>query len=416
MSGPLANSGTVRMSGGTINGNFGINNQSGGTIVGRGSVLVPLGTSIGNIAVSDGSLNISTAFTNAGVIQLAGVAATLAGGVITNTGTIQGFGNVNNVINNSSGTVEALGGTLVMNSATSSTTGLLAASIGNKLLFTAGLAGNAGTLSLAGGTFDNTGYVISNTGQISGYGVFRSGGLTNNGAITFAGGTSTINGPVTNASSRKVEVRYAPAVFTGNFTNNGIFKSTGASVTFTATYTENGQFISDPAENFFQNVLIGAAGAWTGGLGDRFIISGDLLSNSTSSQSWDTSTAELDFIGGGLHTLSSLSHDRGVTFAGYDDNFAWGKLLVGESDTLKVESPALYVHNLELPGGISSLSSSGNIYYDITAPQNAYLQAKNYQLAGGGSLLAIPEPSTTLLLMSFTLPFLPRRRNRRKFH
>ncbi len=402
MGAPLQNMGTIRLSGGMVGGTSQLSNQSGGTITGRGTITAPLGTSSGNIAVSDGTLNISNAFTNAGVIQLAGVAGTLAGGAITNTGTVQGFGNVNNVISNTGGTVEAVGGTLVMNAVTSSSNGLLAASVGNKLLFTAGLSINGGTMSLAGGTFDNGGHVISNTGQISGYGIFRSGGLTNNGEITFAGGTSTVNGNVVNAVGKKAQVRYAPAVFTGNFTNNGIFKSTGASVTFTGIYSENGQFISDPAENYFNDVVIGSGGAWSGGVGDRFIVGGDLMNGSSAKEAWETSLAELSFAGGGSHAYAAAGSDVGISFAGYEDNFAWGRLVLGAGDSLALSGDAVYVGVLELKGGLAQIGAvdgSGNIYYDLREPANAYLGGKSYELAGGGMIAAVPEAGSVLMCL-----------------
>jgi hypothetical protein len=402
-SSPLANTGTIRLTGGNLSGPSQLNNQSGGTITGWGTIAAPLIASSGNIALSDGTLNISNAFTNAGVIQLGGLAATLAGGNITNTGTIQGFGSINNQISNTTGSIEAFGGTLILNSPTPSSGGFLAAATGTKLLFPQGLAINAGLMSLVGGTFDNNGKPISNTGQISGFGIFRSGGLTNNGAITFAGGATTVNGNVTNAATKKIEVRFAPAVFTGNFTNNGIFKSTGAQVTFAAPYIENGLFISDPAENFFQNALIGPAGAWSGGLGDRFILSGDLINNSIANQSWQTSSAELGFIGGGLHQYQSPASDRGnTTFTSYENNFAWGKLTLGANDSLALYGDAIYVGILDLKGGLSAITSitgDSYLYYDLRQPENAYLNAQSYPLAGGGMIVAVPEPGSLLMCL-----------------
>jgi hypothetical protein len=398
---PLVNNGTVRLNGGSVSGNGQLSNFYGGTITGRGTISgAILGTNLGNIAVSDGTLNIATQFVNVGVIQMAGVAGTLAGGAVTNLdgGTIQGFGSVNNVIINTVGTIEAMGGTLLLNAAGSSSSGLIAVSTGNKLLFTQGLASSAGIISLAGGTFDNGGRVISNSGQISGYGIFRSGALTNNGSITFAGGTTTVNGPVTNSAGKKIEVRFAPAVFTGNFINNGIFKSTSANVTFTATYTENGQFISDPATNFFENVLIGQSGAWTGGVGDRFIVSGNLINQSDAKDIWETSGAELSFIGGVNHTYTAAGSDLGVNFPGYEDNFAWGRLVLGAADSLNLQGEALYVGVLQLPGGIASITGSGTIYYDLRQPENDYLGGKSYQLAGGGTVVPVPEPRAAITL------------------
>ncbi len=50
--------------------------------------------------------------------------------------------------------------------------------------------------NLTGSTFDNN-QAMTSTGQISGYGTFRTGGLSNEGKVTFTGDT-TIDGDVTN--------------------------------------------------------------------------------------------------------------------------------------------------------------------------------------------------------------------------
>ena len=400
------------MAGGSMSGALPLRNESGGAIIGRGTINMPL-VNNGKIVAGDGTLRIANAFSNAGVIEMAGSTATLSGGAISNIGTIEGFGSINNVISNTSGSIEAAGGTLVLTGPLPTSTGLLAASNGNKLLFTQGLAINAGTISLAGGTFDNGSKVMSNIGQISGYGIFRSGGLTNNGAITFAGGTTTVNGNVTNSAGKKVEVRFAPAVFTGTFTNNGIFKSTSAQVTFTGAYIENGQFISDPAENIFQDVSIGTDGAWSGGLGDLFVIGGDLINASTNTQLWQTSQAELHFVGGHRHHYLTASRDLGSdSFSGYEQNFAWGKLVLSSSDSLLLDGPALYVGILDLPDGlpqIQSITSAATIYYDLRQPENLYLQGQTYALSGGGSITPVPEPAINLLLLLF-VPAMQRKR------
>jgi hypothetical protein len=395
-SNPLQNTGTLNLGGGFVSSGS-LSNLAGGTITGHGTIGSLLGTSSGNIVVSEGTLNIVNAMTNAGAIQVGGLTATLVGATITNSGTLQGFGTIANVIGNTTGSVEAVGGTLILSGAGSTSGGLIASSNGNKVLFTKGLASNAGTISLTGGTFDNGGNAISNTGQISGYGTFRSGGLTNNGSITLTGGTTTVNGNVTNAATRKVEVRYTPAIFTGTFTNNGIFKNTSAQVTFSGTYIENGTFLSDPADNFFQDAVIGVGGVWSGGLGDRFFVAGNLLNGSTAKKAWGTAAAELDFVGGGAHLFGAAGSDLGISFDGYEDNFAWGRLVLGAGDSLAIEGEAVYVGVLDLKGGveqISSISGDGNIYYDLREPGNAYLEGKSYALAGGGMVVAVPEPGS----------------------
>ena len=116
---------------------------------------------------------------------------------ITNAGTIQGLGTVGSPVTNSSGTIESIGGTLVLaGSLTNSSTGTITSGSNSKILVSSGLNTNAGLINLTGGTFDNNNHPLTNTGQISGFGIFRSGGLTNNGSITFSGtngSTTTVN-------------------------------------------------------------------------------------------------------------------------------------------------------------------------------------------------------------------------------
>ena len=89
----------------------------------------------------------------------------------------------------------------------------MTASSGNKLLITQGMGTNAGIINLAGGILDNNGFALNNTGQISGWGIFRTGGtgLDNNGSITFSGGVTTVNGPVTNEGGKTITIAQNPA-------------------------------------------------------------------------------------------------------------------------------------------------------------------------------------------------------------
>jgi hypothetical protein len=269
-------------------------------------------------------------------------------------------------------------------------------------------------INLTGGTFDNSTFALSNTGQISGFGTIRTGGLTNNGSVTLTGGFTTVIGNVTNNAGHQLKVAYNPAIFTGNVVNNGIFKNTSTTITFAGTYTENGTFISDPADNFFNNASIGGNGAWVGGFGDRFFVSGDLLNSSTNKSGWQTSEAELHFTGGLRHLLSVMAEDRGISFEGYDNNFAWGNLTLDPADQLTLDGPgALYVHELHI-SDIAQITSSQNIYYDLRYPANDYLNGQTYALAGGGSIQPVPEPTALITILCSILALTRRHQRARK--
>ena len=339
----------------------------------------------------------------------------MGGGVITNTGSITGLGTVGNNVNND-GTVEALGGTLNLNGTVSNNSGgLMRATSGNKILVTNGMASNAGIVSLAGGILDNNGNAMSNSGQITGFGILSTGGLTNNNNMTLTGGTTTVNGNVINSASGNIEVAYDSAIFTGDFINNGTFKTTDTVVTFTGTYTENGTYISDPSTQYFTDLISSETGSLIGGVGDNFLVSGDFINNSTQNTTWGTTEAYLGFTTGSdnTHGLHLAGYDYGAFYSGFDDNFAWGTLSLDIGHELNlfdgngVSGGAMYVSEFNLGGGtdqIDSIFSHGyNIYYDANAAGNNYLGGFTYDLDGGGVLAAmqaepVPEPATIALL------------------
>ncbi len=234
--GNLASTGTINLSGGIVTGAATLNNNAAGTISGHGTISTPF-SNAGFLVPESGTINVGQAFTNTGLIQLTGFNSGLAGGALNNMGSIRGVGNLGNaVINN--GTIEAFGGGIlaVSGAVQNPIGGLLTAGAGNQLVVIPGLAANAGIISLTGGTFDNGGNPLNNTGQISGWGIFRTGGtgLDNNGSITFSGGLTTVNGPVTNENGKTIVVAYNPAIFTGLVTNagSGTFNVISTTVTF----------------------------------------------------------------------------------------------------------------------------------------------------------------------------------------
>jgi len=420
----LTNAGTIDLNSSLVAGPAVLNNSSSGVVRGPGAITAPL-LNGGSLLAPSGTLNLIRPLTNAGTIQI-NSGASITGGAVNNAGSIQGAGTVANALSNT-GTIEPVGGTLTIGSAMPSNAGLLTASTGNKLLMVAGLASNAGVISLAEGTFDNGPHPLANTGQISGFGTFRSSALANapGGKLVLTGGISTVNGDVNNAAGGSVQVLYDPAVFTGNVVNNGTFKITGTKVTFAGTFTNGGTYFSDPADNLFGDLAVGSGGALVGGAGDRFFLSGELLNASGLAATWNTRDAELHFSGSPSHTLTTPGVDHGATFSGYDANFAWGVVEVAAGESLTVADAnaapgaALYVRDLLLDGRLAQLpllstaSADVTIYYDATSPANVYLDGRTYTLAGGGSLVAVPEPSPAAVLFSTApLALLARRRKR----
>jgi hypothetical protein len=406
----LNNNGSLNMNNGAVLGSAPLINGAGGTVEGRGTISGPFSNAGGEVLLDTGTLNISQSFSNSGTIVLSALSANLTGGAVTSSGTIQGLGSIGNNLTNN-GTVEAIGGTLTFSgSVINATNGLLAALSSGKVLVTVGLASQAGIISLSSGTFDNNGWPLNNTGEISGYGTFRSGGLANNGSITFSGGLTTINGNVTNQAAHKITLAHDPAIFTGMVVNNGTFKVTGTTATFAGTYLENGTFTSDPATNYFSDIIIGSRGYFVGHAGDLFAVSGNLRNSSLQNVLWDTSQAELDLRGGPSHLFYLAGADAGTNVSGLTTNFAWGtfRLGAGESLTLQdgngVSGAALYTKSLLLEGGLPQIASiTGNgykIYYDPTAAGNGYLGGTTYALSGGGAIIPLLAPSLQIVAIT----------------
>jgi len=243
------NPGQVRLSGGALAGGR-VQNGITGLLSGFGLIDGSV-TNVGLLSVSGGSLSITGSVTNSGIIHLAGPGNQITGtGLLTNTGTVQGAGNVGMRVANS-GTLEAIGGTLSFSAAANTNTaaGILVAGSGGKLLMTQGLATNAGLIQLDGGTYDNAGAAMTNSGRIVGDGTLRAGTITNNNQIAFSFGTSSIAAPITNQAGAKLIVSNgAQATFTGAVANAGELRvSAGGAANFfglvsgAGTFTGTGQ-------------------------------------------------------------------------------------------------------------------------------------------------------------------------------
>jgi len=398
-SGQLINNGQITISNSVVNGTGGFNNSYGGYLSGSGTVLNSF-ENYGTVAVGSGALYFANAFNNHGLIAVDGLSAAITGGDITNTGTINGRGNIsNNIVNQ--GTIAASNGTMILGGTVSnSANGLITAASGGQLLSLQGLATNNGVINLTGGVVDNNNHTMTNESQVSGYGTLRTGGLNNNGSVHITGGTTTVHGDV--ANNGQMQVSYDAAIFTGDVVNNGVFKTTDTTVTFTGSYTENGAYISDPSDNFFFNLNIGETGYLFGGVGDNWYVSGDLTNDSNQSEQWNTNLSGLFFNGAGESVFSLPGVDLGKDITGNENNFMWGELHIASGVALNLidndadDDAALYVGLFDFNGNIdfvgmaiSSISSEFNIYYDADLEGNAYLGGNTFSLNGTGSLMGI---------------------------
>ncbi len=418
----LANDGLIKLNGGTLSGGGTLINATG-VIGGTGRIGVAQFHNQGTLTADAGLTSLSGTVTNSGIIQLTGTGALLTGSSINNTGTIEGAGQINNSIGNLGGSIQALGGTLILGGAvtTSGTTTLLAATGGQLLL--AGAFTDEGTISLAGGNFDDTSsQAITNNGTISGYGVFTAAGLANNRTILVAGGTATYNTAVVNNLGGTIAIDNTTAVFNDAVTNDGTITTHFGNASYAGTFTNNGTVISDPSTQTFTGDLVeGTTGVIQAAAGDRYVVEGGFLNHSTQNASWNTTGAILEFAAGGasaLHTLALAGADLGIGLAGYQNNFAWNTLAIDSgqslslSDGVSAANVAFYTDVLTgaaISGSsITNITGNGyNIYYDPLFATNLYLHGLTYDLTGGGQLIAdsvpTPEPAAGALLAGFVL-------------
>jgi fibronectin-binding autotransporter adhesin len=302
------NSGIIQLSGGALGGAGTILNTPGGLIQGVGAVTAPLNnvggtifannsasmltisslagnTAGGQIKVANGSsLHISSPFTSSGTVTLNGADAILSGGAITNTGTLKGIGAVADVIANS-GAIRAENGELDLTASgnTNTTTGQIQAAIGATVMYVQGLSINAGTIALSGGAFDNNNLPLTNTGNIEGSGIFRSGGLINTGVVNMADAPGSFFGPVTNSGI--FNITNCTTTFFGpvTITAGAKLKTTSAIARFLGNggAIVSGLYLSDPSDNYFNSLSVTSTGTVAGGIGDRFfLVNNTVMSNS----------------------------------------------------------------------------------------------------------------------------------------
>jgi T5SS/PEP-CTERM-associated repeat protein len=250
----LANYGSIELDGGSIAGTGSVTNHAGGIIRGGSSIgseltndgglihadgastLLISDLSGGNInggelRIDDGAgINVLTSFSNAGSVVLEGADALLAGGAITNTGTVAGSGRVSNSLGNG-GTLRASGGMLTLSGAglTNSGGGRIEALADGTVFVSQGLATNDGTIALQGGGFDNNGNAMTNSGSITGHGVLRTGGLTNSNHIGVGVSDLEVLGDVANNGSVDIQSG-ATAVFYDDVSGSGSFDGLGTAM------------------------------------------------------------------------------------------------------------------------------------------------------------------------------------------
>lgn len=252
--------------------------------------------------------------------------------------------------------------------------------VGDTLTISATPGTSSGTYNLSDGTLNVAGTIINNDTLNYSGGIFNAS-LINNRTFALSGsGTRIVNGDVT---------------------NNGTITTTDTTIQFIGTFTNNGAYISDPSTQYFENLVIGKDGYLQGGVGDKWVIAGDLTIDSESDL-WDTALADLEFSGTGEHIFdfsgsqewNSLTLDTGAE-------------LVFSTDSASIRVDVISGLTFNDQGFITNIGGAEGlaIYYDPLNLENQYLMGQTFHIEGGGSLEAqpaapVPVPSALLLLSS----------------
>lgn len=179
----------------------------------------------------------------------------------------------------------------------------------------------SGTINQSGGTYTANAICVEGTFNMSGGAIQLQKDFYNDMSPEFVSktfvnhGTTILSGPGT----RTID---------GNVINNGTFKVTNTTAVYTGSFTNNGAYVSDPALQYFNDLIIGENGYLVGQNLDQFLVSGDFINHSTMNELWNTSHSRLGFLDGtdNIHDLYLTGNDYGTAMSGYANNFSWGVL------------------------------------------------------------------------------------------
>ena len=419
--------------------NYGeLNIKDGGVLINQNTLTARDGgkllTESGGTLINLGTLNTSDGyFTNGGTLNNSGGLTTF---VLKNTGTVNSSGWIGFFSINNSGTVNIeSGGAVGGEDWSNQNTGIINnyGSWHTEPLTNYGTVNNHGSMDINWGlhnfsTFNNSNLLTASSGtsmQNELGGTFNNSGTIdisrfgNSGTFNYSSGNLNLVhgsyiGYFTNTGLFSISGS-GDHIVNGDVINTGTVKTTHTTVYYNGTFTNNGAYISDPATQTFNNLIIGQNGYLVGQMADAFKISGNLISSSIMNNDWNTRQSCLQFITGtgNIHDFYLTGADYGANMPGYANNFAWGTLDVTENivhfyDGNSDAGAALYLRDI-LGLDITDMMIANlfgfdglDIYYMANLPDNRYLNGLTYALAGGGHLAPIPtpEPSTMLLLGS----------------
>lgn len=351
----------------------------------------------GSSATASGSGNVFAAIDNAGIIEARNGNLLLGGNSLTNTGLLR----------------NTVGSNLFVGATTVSHAGSIEVNAAGSVVFSVPVTNGAGqSVTLKGGALGMSTLTNAAGGTVSGFGTL-SGDMVNAGFVDLFG-TSSLVGNLDNQAGGHFLVRNDQTLITGHTVNDGTIETLNGSVIFEGGLTNNGALLFDPSVITVTTLSVGAGGylAETGDPGDRFVIQEDFVNASTLNTAWQTENTIFQF-NGGAHdasnpqTLEVSGADLGNIFAGWQDNFMFGALEVGTSNTWLqlVDSTdnsasclatsyceiwsgeALYVDDLILHAGVTLDLNGFNLYV-----RNSFQDFGATILNGSVTVGAVPLP------------------------
>jgi len=184
-----------------------------------------------------------------------------------------------------------------------------------------------------------------------------------------------------------------PGVLSVGGASGAFFKNTGSQITFFGPTSIGGTYVSDPAMNTFNGAL-NLSGVLSGGVGDVFVFNDDFTS--TNPDGLQLAGAKVVF-NAGAHTFTLT----GVT--------SIGTLELSDGASVSLVGADLFVGVLN--ADTNQFTTAQTVYYDPA--QNPSLAGQTYALNGGGSLTAVPEPSSAMLVLLAVAAALCRRVGKR---
>jgi T5SS/PEP-CTERM-associated repeat protein len=417
------NSATINLSGGNLfSGN--VTNLAGATLRGRGA-LKSLLVNAGTVTATNGELRLLGAASGAGAYRA-------VAGASASTLSFVGGGSISALFNT--------GATIRVEGALTNANTFI----------------NAGSLVMAGGTYQSSATVTNISGSwLTGTGTVAATTLNSGTIFAHSATPLTFSGPsLNNLVGGVVTASTASLVVKGAFNNSGTFVAISSVGTFSGGVVNSGAWITDPSTNVFQNTYtVTSSGFIQMTPGDVYIFSNNasaasFVNLSTQSNTFHTLPGKFLFdatlaltqtfatAGNNIGNLNTTGGFTTVTvptlnpnlLAQYSNNFALGSLELASTTTV-VDAflqggrthggleAALFLSDLTLdPGSLLIISNDVQIYF-ITS--NAFNLAQVSLLGDGGlhqlvtQFVVVPEPDVLLLwLAGAAAVYGSRRRNR----